>query len=291
MESTTPNYGSRMNAALRRSGPLCVGLDPSAQLLGVWGLQDTAEGAREFCLTCIDALRGVVGVVKPQAAFFERFGAAGVAVLEETCAAGQEAGLVVILDAKRGDIGTTSSAYADAYLRVGSPVSADALTVSPYLGFESLRPMLDAAQGSDRGVFVLASTSNPEAVELQSASISAHVTVQQDMWSRAAAENERFLVARGLASEPDAFGPVGLVVGATIDRKRLPLTAFNGFLLAPGLGAQGATAHDIAELFSECRASVVPSSSRDILVAGPNPASLAEKAKRVNDELREALQG
>jgi orotidine-5'-phosphate decarboxylase len=280
-----------MEAALLTRGPLCMGLDPSSQVLSGWDLPDTAAGARELCLTCIDAVRGVVGIVKPQSAFFERFGSAGVAVLEDVCAAATDAGLVVILDAKRGDIGTTSAAYAQAYLSADGPFATDALTVSPYLGFESLRPMLDAAATSGRGVFVLASTSNPEAVDLQAAKLADGATIQQDMWARAFAENARVIALTASDPQPARFGPVGLVVGATIDRERLPLTAFNGFLLAPGLGAQGATAADIANLFSECRESVVPSSSRDVLMAGPTPARIAEKAAAVNDELRQALQG
>jgi orotidine-5'-phosphate decarboxylase len=285
------HFGARMRAAVERKGPLCVGLDPSAQVLASWGLDDSAEGVRSFCETCVEALAGVVGVVKPQSAFFERFGSAGIRALEQACALAQEAGLLVILDAKRGDIGSTSAAYADAYLRADSPIACDALTISPYLGFESLRPMIDAAAASGRGVFVLASTSNREALDLQSARLAAGASVQRDIWDQALAENERFLAARASEAAESAatFGPVGLVVGATIAEDRLPLADFNGFLLAPGLGAQGATAADIARLFRSCRGSVLPSSSRDVLLAGPDASRLAEKARRVNDELRAAL--
>ena len=287
------HFGVRMLAAVGRMGPLCVGLDPSKQVLSAWGLDDTAEGLLTFCETCVEALADVVGVVKPQSAFFERFGSAGVRALAQTCARAREAGLLVILDAKRGDIGSTSAAYADAYLRADSPLACDALTISPYLGFESLRPLLDAATASGRGVFVLASTSNPEAVELQAARLTSGVSVQRDMWDRARAENERFLAAHvsPAGETPTAFGPVGLVVGATIAEDRLPLDDFNGFLLAPGLGAQGATAADVAHLFRNCRSSVLPSSSRDVLLAGPDPARLADKVRRVNDELRSVLRG
>ena len=287
------HFGARMRAAVERCGPLCVGLDPSADVLSAWGLDDTADGVLAFCETCIAALAEVVGVVKPQSAFFERLGSAGVRVLERACADAKQAGLLVILDGKRGDIGSTSAAYADAYLRVDSPFACDALTISPYLGFEALRPLIDAATQSGRGVFVLARTSNPEAVELQAARLAAGISVQRDMWERAVAENTRFLATREVAGDDGeaAFGPVGLVVGATISADRLPLTDFNGFLLAPGLGAQGATAGDIARLFHNSRASVLPSSSRDVLLAGPDPRRLADKAALVNDELRAALLG
>ena len=296
------HFGARMRAAVERHGPLCVGLDPSAEVLSAWGLGDTAEGLLTFCETCVEALAGVVGVVKPQSAFFERFGSAGVHALERTCVRAHEAGLLVLLDAKRGDIGSTSAAYADAYLRDDSPFACDALTISPYLGFESLRPLLDAAVASGRGVFVLASTSNPEAVELQAARMAGGMSVQRDMWDRARAENERFLAAHtgdadgarssaGADVKAPGFGPVGLVVGATIAEDRLPADGFNGFLLAPGLGAQGATPADVARLFRNFRASVLPSSSRDVLLAGPDPSRLAAKARQVNDELQTALRG
>lgn len=293
------HFGARMRTAVERHGPLCVGLDPSKHVLSAWGLDDTAHGLRSFCEKCVEAFAGVVGIVKPQSAFFERFGSPGVRALEQTCELAHEAGLLVILDAKRGDIGSTSAAYADAYLREDSPFSCDALTISPYLGFESLRPLLDAAAESGRGVFVLASTSNPEAVELQAARLASGQSVQRDIWDRARAENERFLAAHAdegsRAQDVDgstaAFGSVGLVVGATIGEDRLPLEDFNGFLLAPGLGAQGATAADIARLFRNCRASVLPSSSRDVLLAGPDRARLAAKAREVNDELQTALRG
>jgi orotidine-5'-phosphate decarboxylase len=291
MTEPTQHFGVRMRNALTRMGPLCVGLDPSPQVLSAWNLPDTSNGLRSFCETAVESLADVVGVLKPQSAFFERFGAAGIRALEHACALAHEAGLLVILDAKRGDIGSTSTAYADAYLRDDSPLAVDALTVSPYLGFESLRPMLDAAMASGRGLFVLASTSNPEAVDLQAAHLASGTTVQRDMWDRALAENERFLAAEERASSQPAPGPVGLVVGATIAEDRLPLADFNGFLLAPGLGAQGATADDIARLFRSCRSCVMPSSSRDVLLAGPDRARLADKASRVNDELRTALLG
>ena len=284
------HFGARMHAAVERRGPLCVGLDPSAQVLSAWGLDDSAEGVLAFCETCIESLAEVVGIIKPQSAFFERFGSAGVRVLEKLCASAKDAGLMVILDGKRGDIGSTSAAYADAYLRADSPFACDALTISPYLGFEALRPLIDAATESGRGVFVLASTSNPEAVELQAARLAAGTSIQRDMWDRAIAENTRFIATREVAGDDGAaFGPVGLVVGATIAEERLPLTSCNGFLLAPGLGAQGATAADVARLFRSCRSSVLPSSSRDVLLAGPDPQRLADKARRVNDELRAAL--
>ena len=153
---------------MQASGPLCVGNDPDPHLLERWGLEDSVDGLDRFAATCVEAFAGKVAFVKPQSAFFERFGAAGVAILERTLQDLRHTGSLPILDAKRGDIGSTAQAYADAYLDDDAPMAADAITVSPYLGFGSLTPYFAAAEKNDAGVFVLAFTSNPEAVHLQS---------------------------------------------------------------------------------------------------------------------------
>ncbi|MGB4137020.1 MAG: orotidine-5'-phosphate decarboxylase, partial [Microbacterium sp.] len=162
-------FGARLRAALDAHGPLCVGIDPHAALLDAWGLGQDAAGVREFGLRVVDAAVGRVGVVKPQVAFFERFGSRGFAALEEVQSAARDAGLIVIADAKRGDIGTTMAGYASAWLQAGAPLEADALTVSPYLGPDSLRETLTTAIRAGKGLFVLSATSNPEAPALQAA--------------------------------------------------------------------------------------------------------------------------
>src|ERR1700724_66839 len=138
-------FGARVTAAIDKTGPLCAGIDPSESLLRAWGLRDDAVGLREFGSRCVDAFAGVVPVVKPQVAFFERFGAAGIAVLETLIRDAQEAGLLVIADAKRGDIGSTMEAYASTWLDPQNPLCADAVTATPYLGLGSLQPMFDLA--------------------------------------------------------------------------------------------------------------------------------------------------
>ncbi len=152
-------FGARLAEAKARRGPLCLGIDPHPELLGAWGLPTTADGLAAFCDTCIEAFAGFA-VVKPQVAFFEAYGAAGYAVLERTIAALRAAGVLVLADAKRGDIGTTMAAYAAAWAG-DSPLAADAVTASPYLGFGSLRPLLETAAAHDRGVFVVAATLQP----------------------------------------------------------------------------------------------------------------------------------
>ena len=151
------------------TGPLCAGIDPSAALLNEWGLSDDAEGLRSFCRTCVEAFAGTVAVIKPQVAFFERHGSAGMAELERLIAEATAAGLIVIADAKRGDIDSTAEAYADAWLGAASPFAADAVTAHPYLGLGALAPLVRLAAANGRGVLVVARSSNPEGRGLQQA--------------------------------------------------------------------------------------------------------------------------
>ena len=164
-----PTFGQRLRAATQEHGPLCAGIDPHRALVESWGLAYDLDGLRSFTAACVEAFAGHVAVVKPQSAFFEVFGSGGVAVLEGAIRDLRDAGTLVLLDAKRGDIGSTMAAYAEAYLGDAAGAPADALTVSPYLGFESLRPALDTAAAHGRGVFVLALTSNPEGQDVQHA--------------------------------------------------------------------------------------------------------------------------
>lgn len=267
-------FGTRLRAAMDDRGPLCVGIDPHPQLLDSWGMIDSPVGLERFALTAVEAIAGQVAVVKPQSAFFERHGSKGIAVLEQVIAASRAAGALVLLDVKRGDIGSTAQAYADAYLDPGSPLAADAITASPFLGFGSLEPMMRTALDHDAGVFVLALTSNPEAAQVQHA---------QDLDGRTVGSLVLEEVARRNAgAEP--LGSVGAVVGATIDGAGLDL-AVNGPLLAPGLGAQGATAADVRRVFGSVIKNVLPSSSREILAAGPDKGRLREATARTAESL------
>ena len=272
-------FGSRLAAAMDARGPLCVGIDPHPGLLKAWGLPDTLAGLESFVMTSVEALAGTAAVLKPQSAFFEAYGSAGVAVLERLIAESREAGALVLLDAKRGDIGSTMAAYAAAYLTHGSPLAADAVTLSPYLGFGSLRPAIDAAAANGRGIFVLALTSNPEGPALQHAIAADGRSVAQTIADAAAAEN----------AGATPMGSVGLVVGATIGRTGVDLTAVNGPLLAPGLGAQGATINDLKIVFGDNLSAVLPTSSREVLQTGPSVAALRRAAVDLADQLRAAL--
>lgn len=281
-------FGQRLAAAMDEHGPLCVGIDPHPGLLERWGAEDSIDGLRRFALTTLEALEGRVAALKPQSALFERFGSRGIAALEEVIAGCRDTGTLCILDAKRGDIGSTMAGYAAAYLSDGSPLAADAVTLSPYLGFGSLAPALDLAAKTGRGVFVLALTSNPEGHALQHARTEAG-TVAGDIARQAGALNARELEAHS-ASE---FGSTGLVVGATIGdaprRLGLDLAQVRGPFLAPGVGAQGAGPAELAEVFGEARRAVLASSSRGVLAAGPELGALRDAASRAADETARAL--
>ena len=263
-------FGERLVEAGREYGRLCVGIDPHAALLAQWGLEDTVEGLRAFTETCVEAFAGHTAVVKPQVAFFERFGSAGFAVLEDTLAKLRERGTLVIADAKRGDIGSTMAGYAAAWLAPGSPLEADALTLTPYLGVGSLDPAIELAAQHGKGVFVMAANSNPEAVALQTGTIDGKM-LSQRMVDECAEYNR--------ADDPEYIGHVGVVVGATVQNPPV-LDRLNAPVLMPGVGAQGATMDDAQAIAGEVGHLVFPSVSRSVLAAGPE---VAELRKRVSD--------
>ena len=273
------SFGSRLGAAMAARGPLCVGIDPHPSLLSAWGLKDDVDGLRAFSLTVLDAVASLAAAVKPQVALYERHGSAGMAVLEEVLALARDESVLTIADAKRGDIGSTMAAYADAWLRDGSPLAADSVTLSPYLGFESLRPALDLAAETGRGVFVLALTSNPEGASVQH--VGGADSVARRIAQAASGENRRY---------PGELGSVGLVVGATVGSALadldVDLAAMRGPILAPGLGAQGATPAHLRATFGDAYGQVLGTSSREILSAGPRRQALRDAAQRTLDGLR-----
>ncbi len=280
-------FGQRLFASMQGHGPLCVGIDPHPGLLKDAGLGDTPEGIERFAQTILEAVGGQVAAIKPQSAFFERHGSAGIAVLERLLRDCAAAGTPSILDVKRGDIGSTMTAYAQAYLVDGAPLAADAVTLSPYLGFEALRPGLDAAAAYGRGVFVLALTSNPEGASVQqhgSPPVAARII------DEVAAENHRAV------SGPGVPGHVGLVIGATrADALRecgvlAQIRDSGAIVLAPGVGAQGATGRDLADAFAGFTDHVLAPVSRAVLGRGFGVGDIRSASVALGDELREALQ-
>jgi orotidine-5'-phosphate decarboxylase len=267
-------FGARLDQAIRDRGALCIGIDPHASLLAEWGLPDSAAGLERFALNSVEALAEDTSVLKPQSAFFERFGAAGIAVLERTVRAARAAGALVLLDVKRGDIGSTMTAYADAYLDPSAPLAVDAITITPYLGVASLQPAFEAADRHGTGAFVVALTSNPEGAQIQHARSAGGLTVGQIVVDAVAAHN--------WGASP--LGSIGVVIGATIGAGEVDLSKLNGPVLAPGLGAQGGTAADVHRLFGAARG-VLPSVSRDVLRAGPDIRAMRDAARRYREQL------
>ena len=277
-------FGSRLSSSMEEYGPLCVGIDPHPGLLEAWHLPDNADSLQLFSDAVIDASIGRAAAVKPNAAFFERYGSRGMAVLENLLGRCREVGLLTVLDAKRGDIGSTMQAYAEAFLMPGAPFEADSLTVSPYLGVGSLQPAFDLASGYRKGIFVLALTSNAEGPSVQHAISPGGKSVAADVASAAAQLN--------LGAEP--MGSIGLVVGATVGSAvrelGIDLAALNGPILAPGVGAQGAGPAEVEQVFGNARGRVLVNQSRGVLRAGPSVEGLAEAISLASTEARSVLQ-
>lgn len=262
-------YAERLAAVTAERGALCVGIDPHPQILEAWGLADDASGLEKCARGMVEAIGDRVAVFKPQSAFYEVHGSAGIAVLERVLADIRQAGALSILDVKRGDIGSTMAGYARAYLRDESSLRADAITLAPYLGFESLRPAIDLAHQSGRGLYLLARTSNPEGGEVQLA-VAGGRSVAQMIVDQAAAENER-----------SGQHAIGLVVGGTHADPGCDVSHFNGSILVPGIGAQGGTIEGLREIFGEATDRLLPSASRQVMQGGPEAAGLV----RAVDEL------
>lgn len=273
------SFGSRLLKSMRARGQLCVGIDPHPQLLSAWELPDDPSGLEQFCKTVVEALADRVAVFKPQSAFFERFGSSGTRILESTIRQLREAGSIVILDAKRGDIGSTVAGYADAYLNPSSPVYVDAITATPYLGVGSLSPIFDMAHKCGGGVFVVTLTSNKEGPSVQHARLPDGRTVAQHVIDEISQLNTGF--------EP--LGSIGVVVGATIGETGHDLSTVGGPILVPGLGAQGGSPHDLVRVFSENLSALVPSYSREVLGAGPSLNRLRDTTSKIVDEISAVL--
>ncbi|MEY4639562.1 MAG: hypothetical protein RLY13_560 [Actinomycetota bacterium] len=281
------SFGGKLETAFSKYGQLCVGVDPHAELLLEWGLQDNVEGLRTFAFKTLEAAVGQVGIIKPQVSFFERFGAKGFQVLEDFSTEASKTDILVIMDAKRGDIGTTMAAYFDAWLGKAAPFTCDALTVSPYLGFDSLKTVMSNALELGKGIFTLAATSNPEGATLQKAMVS-NQTIAASIWESLAELNKVNFGGR------DRLGSLGAVLGATLNLNSFGLSAVtNGQteaatpILAPGFGAQGANLSDTKILFGQGSEQVIPTVSRSVLQAGP--AGLAKAITSAKNELALAL--
>lgn len=265
------SFGERLADTMDQYGHLCVGIDPHTHLLEKSNLPVSAVGAHEFGLRIIETLKGRVGIVKPQVAFYERFGASGFKVLEDVFEAAREVGVIVIADVKRGDVGSTLEAYSEAWLTPGMPLEADAMTINPYQGFDTFQPTLEMTEKYRKGLFVLAATSNPESASVQTArrvrGSQAGRTVAGGIAARAALWNREH-------SEGRPKGSVGVVIGATVDLDLLDIDVDDLAaepdtpILAPGFGFQGANFADVRRIFGNSADNVIVTSSRGMLEDG-----------------------
>ena len=271
------SFGQRLLNTFEQKGQLCIGVDPSIDQLRSWGLPISAEGAMSFSFSMLDAAQDNVGIVKFQVGFFEQFGPEGFSHLSELLADAKSRNLVVIADAKRGDIGSTMSGYATAWLSREAAFACDALTVSPYLGSDSLAETANVALENDRGLFVLAATSNPEAQTLQSAMRDGRTV------ARSVLEFAEQYSGAGL-------GSIGVVVGATVNDVDLGLD-FSGSLkipvLVPGFGAQGAALTKARSLLSGYADTAICNVSR--LVAGASLDGLSSRISKAKADLEVGL--
>jgi orotidine-5'-phosphate decarboxylase len=278
-------FGRKLFDSFENKGQLCVGIDAHASLLDHWGLDDDVNGLDYFANSVVDGAAGQVGIVKPQVSFFERHGSAGFAVLERVTHRANDAGLLVIADAKRGDIGSTMDAYLDAWLGKNSPFYADTVTVSPYLGMETSTSLMGEHLENGKGLTVLVATSNPEGALLQKARTESGETVAADIWHKLE------LLNRLNDGPGDRLGSFAAVLGATLQFKRFGLeieqSGVKTPILAPGFGAQGAELRDIRSIFGDASSNVIASVSRSILEVGKQ--ALPEAIKRANDELAKGL--
>ena len=275
------SFAARFADARAVHGPLVCGLDPSGELLDSWQLGDTPEGLDRFAEIMLDAVTGAVGLIKPQSAFYERHGWRGIRTLQRLISNARAAGLLVILDVKRGDVGTTNDAYAEAYLGKGAPLAADAITVHPYLGVGAMGTFVSRAAESGSCLLVVTRSTNPEGRPVQTALTGPGASVEQQLLREIGALNQ--LLA------PGTIGPVGAVIGPTHMHPELDLAAANCLFLAPGVGMQGATAADVAAVFAGCPDRVMPSASRSVLSAGPGVSRLRDTLCALGAEFRAVL--
>ncbi len=285
------HFGDRLITAVRKNGhPLCVGIDPHLHLIPqMFRVGDmapnslqTASAVRTFLAAVMDRISGRVASIKPQSAFFEQMGWRGIEVLDNCMKRARANGMVVILDVKRGDIGSTAEAYATAYLAKGAPLQADAITVNPYLGMDSLVPFLEAAEANDGGTFTLVKTTNPGSKDFQNLSVGKS-TVYQTV------AHKLSTLAKRNCGPDTGWSSIGVVVGANAPseaaniRKELPHSPF----LIPGFGNQGGTASDAMAGFVDGPNGPeggLISSSRDILFPKLPPGAIGKDWERAVDK-------
>ncbi len=262
-------YSKRVQSLIKESTGLCVGLDPSTELLQSWGLSDNLEGLKAFCDRMLEVcIESKVAFAKPQSAFYERFGWEGMYVLTEMNKKLRSAGIFTILDCKRGDISSTAIAYADAYLSESDYSKYDAITVNPFLGYESHQPYIDIIKKQSVGIFIVMRSSNPDSHYIQQARIDNDLPIST--WLARKIFNDNLAIF-GKSN----LGAIGAVVGATIDSLGGLLDDMStSFFLCPGIGAQGATVELVKKTFSQYIDQCIFPVSRGISMNTPSKKAL-----------------
>jgi orotidine-5'-phosphate decarboxylase len=274
-------FAARLHQKIVEHSPLCVGVDPSASLLKSCNLPNTPDGAFEFGKRVLEAADFRISLLKPQSAFFERFGSAGLKAVEELATLARSREVLVLLDGKRGDIDTTGAAYAEGYFSSTTTLRVDAVTTHVYLGLAALDPFLDIAVRAEGGVFVVVRSSNPEGRELQTARMANGETVAQNLCREITLRNRK---------QGEGLQYLGAVVGATCDDAAETVDAMpQSFILAPGVGAQGATIQDVLQRMPSARGRVLPNVSRAILANGGSVSDIRTTIRSLQDQARELL--
>lgn len=282
------SFSTRLQQRILEHGPLCVGIDPSAALLKSAGLPDSPQGTFEFGRRVLEAARFGISLLKPQSAFFERFGSAGLQALEELVSLARDQGVLVLLDGKRGDIDSTAAAYAEGYFSATTSLRVDAVTTQPYMGLGALDSFLDIAFKAEGGVFVVVRSSNPEGEALQTARLAGGESVAQSLCREITERNRQW--SEGLGATGPLPGPVGAVVGATCnDAEAMVAATPRSFILAPGVGAQGATMRDVLRRMPGARGRVLPNVSRAILANGGGKAEIAATLRELQAQARDLM--
>lgn len=276
--AVTP-FADRFELVASRRSPLCVGIDPAPETLKHWDLPYSAEGVRVFGLEMVEALGDRVGVFKPQIAFFERFGWQGLKAADEVMRHIRSADALALADVKRMDIGHTLEAYAGAWIGQDAGIPSDAITLGAYMGSGSLKPVVERAVTNGAGLFVVVRSSNPDGIALQNAR-------QEDDRTVADALADDLTAFNAACRNTAGVGPVGAVVGATLDDAERVLDRLkSSLILAPGIGAQGATFADLRARFGrDASRRTLPAVSRQVAHAGPNRMALREMVDRLKDE-------
>ena len=273
-----PTFYEKFAAIHETHGPLCLGLDPSKQLLEKWSLPLSIHGLKEFTKIVFNATEDLIGIIKPQFAFYEQFGPEGLQILKDTIKKAHKRNMLVIADCKRGDISSSLIAYVHTILGPESFYQADAMTVLPYMGIDAFNEAFDYAHKQQSQIFVVAQSSNPEGVELQNAKTSKQSTVIETILQTIQNYNKA----------KDSIGPVGSVIGATIRSGDIPLNLNllnNQLMLVPGMGAQGANWQNIKQKLPNLHHQVIPTCSRSILQAGPEPKQLQQAIIKIKKEI------